>query len=826
MPAPKPLTRLIELLHQAYRAQLVHAPDHPASVEALEALEAFVPELLAGHGAIEMRSSGVGFETPDGPVTGAPNAAMALARELEARGIGGLAFLPGLDPEELRTLIFVLQLRPQRLEEMGGAGTLLPGDGLLRLLPPDPAPHPRTPSPLSAADVELDWNRVFAGPAQDEGPDPIPWVDASVTVGGGFRAGDLLPAAEPLTPEELRRLQPPPPPEEEAALPPIEALEPQALSPAALREEFEALIREALATRTSPEKAGLKSPWGVDQREALVRFGFAIPDVSGFRGAGARLSLDTVDAGAVRDALRRAISSLPAPEQGDLILGFPALPEGEFALRRALDFLGPEMLAQAVAHTHLAHAPSMFDLALLAVALLQCIPDRELSLEAVRGRLQFEGWGMQEVEEFKEAIQWECQGTDTKLHMSLERHAIHKLDPHLVKTLGRQLIRGRRVDDIRSMLAQLEKELASPQETVRRHGMEIIAHLAEGLGGANLPQDLENRLLTSARDRLSAENDQLVAQWCAQTLETVLDRWIKAGQFAPAYNELVALGNLAYPTVGSAAWKPQMLRDLLARLASADNIARLEPLLHRPSPLMPAPRVHAILALMGQPAAAHLAASLEAETEPARLEALVAALGALGRRAVPVLLDLLPCPRVEVVLAALDLVARAGDPAAAPDLAAAAGHADGRVRKAAAEALAALGGGSAAARALAAPLEHLEPAAQLETLNLLGELGDPAALPAILPLLAGGASEEAQRLRLRAVETLGRIPAPGAARPLLELFQKKGFLKGREPVGLRIAAARALAAQNTQEARECMALALEMENTEEVKAILRQSLVR
>ncbi|HLO67383.1 MAG TPA: hypothetical protein VK188_10225, partial [Holophaga sp.] len=142
MPAPKPLTRLIELLHQAYRAQLVHAPDHPASVEALEALEAFVPELLAGHGAIEMRSSGVGFETPDGPVTGAPNAAMALARELEARGIGGLAFLPGLDPEELRTLIFVLQLRPQRLEEMGGAGTLLPGDGLLRLLPPDPAPHP------------------------------------------------------------------------------------------------------------------------------------------------------------------------------------------------------------------------------------------------------------------------------------------------------------------------------------------------------------------------------------------------------------------------------------------------------------------------------------------------------------------------------------------------------------------------------------------------------------------------------------------------------------------------------------------------------------
>ncbi|BDU75671.1 HEAT repeat domain-containing protein [Mesoterricola sediminis] len=827
MPAPQPLTRLIELLHQAYRAQLVHAPDHPDALAALAALEAYVPGLLETLGAIELRSTGVGFATPGGPVTGAPNAAMALAREMEARGMGGVAFLPGLDPEELRTLIFILQLRPQRLEEMGGASLLLPDDGLLRPLPPAPPPQPRPASPLREADVELDWNKVFTDAPRPADPDPVPWAGPGPTVGGGFRDAEAPALPEPLTPEELRRAAPPQPAVDEASLPPIEPIEVAALSPAALREEFSALFRAALATRSSPDKAGPRSPWGVDQREALVRFGFRVPDFGALEGAGARLSLDTVDAGAVRDALRRALSDFPAGEQGDLVLGFPGLPEGEFVLRRALDFLGPEMLAQAVAHVHTAHAPSMFDLALLAVALLQCVPDRELCLEAVRGRLQFEGWGMQEVEEFKEAIQWECQGTDTKLHMSLERRAIHKLDPHLVKTLGRQLIRGRRVDDIRSMLAQLEKELASPQAGVRRHGMEILAHLAEGLADAGLPQDLENRILAAARDRLTAENDPPVAQWCAQTLETILDRWIVYGLFSAVHLELSGLGDLAYPLVGAASWKPQLIRDLLARLASPRNIGRLVDLLHHPSPVNPADRVQAVLALMGLPAAAHLARALEEEGIGANRTALAAALAAFGRRALPVLLDLLSSPRVEVVLEAVDLLARAGDPSATPELTAAVAHPDGRIRRAAVAALAHLGGAEAAAQALAAALAQGDAELRLEGLDLLGGLGDAAALPAVLAILAeAGPGEEAQRLRLRAIETLGRIPAPGAARPLLDLFQKKGLFRGREPLDLRLAAARALAAQNTTEARECMALALEQENAEPVKALLRQSLVR
>ncbi|WP_306602232.1 HEAT repeat domain-containing protein [Geothrix sp. 21YS21S-2] len=848
MPAPKSLTRLIELLHQALRAQLHHAPDHPLALKSQADLEDYLPALLAEFGTIRLVTSGVGFSCQDEPVTGAPNAAMALAREMDAREIGGIELVPGLDPEEIRTLLFILQMRPQRVSEMGGAATLLPDDGLLRVLPKVELPPPRVATPLRASDVELDWEKMFAAPERSvpqtipDSFDPIPWVSGSPAGDSGPLPPTVplaFPEPAPLTPEELARVQVPHEVEElvelpeEAAPAPLPAGRPEPAaplppSPAALRDELSSLFRSALSATTPVDKAGPRSPWGVDHRDSLKRFGFTMPSYACMAGAGARLMLEAMDPGTIRDALRKAFSEFEPADQGNILLGVPGFPPGEHALRRALDFLAPELLAQAVAHTHVAHRPSMFDLALLTVALMQCVPDRELSLDAIRGRLQFEGWGMQEVEDFKEAIQWECQGTDTKLHMSLERHAIHKLDPHLVMTLGRQLIRGKRVDDIRSMLAQLEEEFSSPQESVRRHGTEILANLAEGLPETGLPLDLENRMLASARYRLSAENDQLVAQWCAQTVEAILNRWIPAGNFTALHNEMRNLGDLAYPSVGAASWKPQLMRDLLARLGSSANIALLVPLLFQKGAGLPIPQVHSILALIGTPAAAHLAVSLEIEEDPSHRTHLVEALRAIGRRAVPVLQEQLASSHWHMVDAALMLLAQAGDKAVLPDMLLAVSHQDMRVRRTAVTAVAALAGKPAAAMALAETLADSDVAAQLETLNLIGDLGEPAALPAVLRMLNPdkASGDDAQRLRLRAVEVLGRIPGNDSVRPLQELFQKKGLFKGREPVGIRIAAAKALAAMNSQEAREAMAMAMENEPTEEVKAVLRQYLIR
>ena len=827
--ASNPLAHLLELLHRALRSQAFHAPEHPQSVRHMEALGQLVEAILTERGPFRLQVEGEGFTCQGWSVLGAPNAAQALAADMTARGLAGLEFRPGLQLEDLNLFLFILQLRPQRLAEMGGPGSLLPEDGLLLPLMSADLAHPVRPKPIFEGDehVDLDWQQLFAPDA------PAPQVEDLGPAGPVLEEAPPLPEPEPAPPDvpEPEPAQPEPAPPAAPEPAPTQPAVPETVppsSPAALAEDLRPLFQAAVATTSPVLRAGPHAPWDLDHRDALKRFGFEVPDFSGLAGFGIRFGLDAVPSASLREALRKALNGLEAFQQGNVLLGLPGFPPEEHALRRALDFLAPELLAQAVAHAQVRHQPSRFDLALLTVALMQCVHDRELSMEAIRGRLQFEGWGIEEVEAFREAVQWECQGTDTKLNLSLERHAIHEQDPGLVMTLGRQLIRGRRLDDLRSLLAQLDEELASPLEARRRHGAEILGDLAVSMQEAGLSQDLERRVLASAHERLWAEQDEQVAQCCAQAMEAILGRWIFTSQFHGVYQEMVALGELAYPKDVDPTWKTLLARDLLARVGGPANIALLLPLLHVDEGEVSRHELHAILNLMGSAAASSLAGWLEFEEDPARRARMAEALQAMGARAVPVLKDCLASPRTAMVEHALQLLAAAGDPSALPGMLLAITHGDPAVRKAAVSAVATLAGPTAAAKALAAALPAADTATRLEYLLLLGDLGDPVAIPAVLPLVqeAGGHGEEAQRLRFRAVEVLGLIPSPDSVRVLQDLFVKKGLFKGRETLGLRLAAARALAAINTREARESMALALENEPHEEVRAVLKQYLVR
>jgi HEAT repeat protein len=103
----------------------------------------------------------------------------------------------------------------------------------------------------------------------------------------------------------------------------------------------------------------------------------------------------------------------------------------------------------------------------------------------------------------------------------------------------------------------------------------------------------------------------------------------------------------------------------------------------------------------------------------------------------------------------------------------------------------------------------------------------PVAVRPIVSLLQNtkGTTEDAVRVRLRAVEVLGLVASPEAIEPLQELFKKKGFLGGRESAAMRLAAAKSLAAINTREAREAIAIVMDLESQEDVRAVLRGYLV-
>jgi len=817
---PKSLTTLAELLHRALKAQSHYAQDHPQAVQTVEAVHASLAVILQEDSPLILICSRNKLWCQGKCIEGSPNAAQSLVKEMESRSIGGLVFHAGVDSDELQLLFFALQLRPQRLQEMGGPDSLFPEGSSLRTIgleisdgeSPDEAPLPPT---------------VGGGLA----PEHVPPITTSTSTGSipiipldevwsGTFPLEASPAPIP-EPAPVIKAPPPPPP------PPPEPPADEPPSPAALAADLHSLFGAIVQMTAVPLKPSINSPWASEQREVLKECGFLQPDFSSISGTGTQLGLGRMDPVTLRDALRSALSGLDAMTQGHILLGLLAFPSEEQALRRALDYLGPELLATAVADVHLRLAPSRFTLALLVASLLQCVKDRDLSLEAIRGRLQFEGWTIQDVDALKDAILWECHGTDTKLRMSLMDRGIFELDPHQVTILLRQLVHGKRGEGLKDLLNQLQAGFASPEVRRRRLASEIVADLAECLDEAALTVENILSLERTLHEHIIQESDPQSGLWSCQSMEALLGHWLRKSNFEGVYREMLALGELALAKSDTPEWKAQAVRDLLFRIASPGNMATLTDLLHHHDIQISRGQLHSLLALLGRPAAQHLTMCLEMEENAGRRSTLIDALRAIGRNAVPALKEALASPNPSHVRNALLLLGEIGHKPAFPDVALALEHRDLPVRRAAVAAVAALGEGSQAALALSAALGRSEPGLQLEILAVLSDLKTPVSVPAVTELLhnAKGSTEESARIRLRALETLGIIGSPDAVEPLQDIFRKKGILGGRESTAMRLAAAKALSAINTREAREAIALAMDGEPHEEVRAVLRQYLV-
>lgn len=819
MLTPTALSQLLELLHRALKAQAHYAMDHPQAAQTSQAAYAHLTKVLGLHSplVLTLRAGRLCFQGK--AVEGAPSASLALAKELESHNIGGVAFHAGFDEDELQVLFFTLQLRPQRLAEMGGPDALLPEGSNLRFLPreiqvdeafqtdPEPQPEPELePEPIPLEPEATAPEPPIPSPL----PDPVPAEPPVTSEHSQLEPGDLTILFAPPAPV-VETVQPPQPP-----------------APADLALDLRTVFGAVLHMAEGSSPSSTRSAWSRDQREVLEENGFQLPDFTALMGVGAQLGLGRMDPIALREAVRRALSGIDPMNQGTILLGLPAFPSDEQALRRALDYLAPELLAQALAEVHVRRHPSLFALALLAAAFLQCVKDRELSLEAIRGRLQFEGWTLEDLDELKEAILWECHGTDTKLHLSLTERSLFELDPQQVMILSRQLLRARKPEGIRDLLEQLAGGFSSPSLERRRQASEILADLAEGLDEPGLALETEERILELLHQALVGENDAQAALWCAQGVEAMLGHWLRETRFEGVYREMLSLGEMALPHAQHPAWKVQGVRDLLTRLASPLHLAFLTPLLHQRDGQVSIPQLQALLVLLGRAAADYLVVCLGLEEDATRRGHLASAIRALGRNAATPLREALANGTPGHAREAALILGEIGHREAWPDLVRSLVHPEAQVRRAAASALAQMGPAGEASEALGQALLTMDPATQLDLLTLLGELKHPAAIPALGELLRNpkGQGDETLRVRLRAVEVIGLIASPDGIEPLRELFRKKGLLGGRESTAIRLAAARSLASINTRDSREAIALALDAEPHEEVRAVLRQYLVQ
>lgn len=765
------LCHFIELFHRALMAQLHYVQDHSEVSRHLDAFQKNLMECMQREIPLLITWEGDGLLCNGQPIEGAPHAALVLAQSLEARGIAGLGFNPGFDSDDLQLLFFALLMPPQRVQEMGGASILMGAGGHIQVLP------------------------MLAGEGWEPG------------VAEGYAAG---------VPDPLEGTQVTLPPE---PVPPPTAAE--------LAADFVTLFSSILQSLATPPSGGPRSPWSREQREALLSAGFLHPDFSVLVGTGEQLSLGQLDAQTIRSSMRAALSSLDPVHQGSIVLGLSSFPSSEQALKSAIDYLAPELLAQAVADVSIRNRISRFELALLISAMFEGIKDRALALEAIRGRLQLEGWSLEDLESLKEAILWECQGTDTKVRLTLMNKGLFDLAPHQALTFARELVRGKRLEPLRDFLDQLETGFASPEVARRRFAAQIVADLSECVEDPGLPTELGRRLQKILHDHISRDTDEESIIWSAQGLEALLVHWMQVADFEGIYQEMMALSEIILLQRDGPAWKSTAIRNLLTRLASPLNLAILTPSLHEREDRRGRIQLMALFSLMGRPAAGYLMACLEIEEDRERRSQLVDALKSIGRNAVPALVEALGSSTWFQVRNGLALLGEVGDSSVLPEVALTLGHSDPRVRRAAMSALCSLGTRDQAAEAITPHLAGWDASSQLEALSVLGELRSPSAIPAVAAIIGNGKpqQEESVRVRLRAIEVLGLIGTSVAVEPLRELFRKKGLLGGRESTAVRLTAAKSLAAVNTREAREAIALALDSEPHEDVRSILRQYLV-
>jgi HEAT repeat protein len=201
---------------------------------------------------------------------------------------------------------------------------------------------------------------------------------------------------------------------------------------------------------------------------------------------------------------------------------------------------------------------------------------------------------------------------------------------------------------------------------------------------------------------------------------------------------------------------------------------------------------------LGEPAARYLVATLGEEPDRKRRGRLLDVIRVLGPVAIPALQDGLHSPTWYLVRNTLNLMADMGDAGLLDEVVVCLRHADGRVRRSAVRALWKLGG-PAGGKHLLACLPGSDPETQMEILFGLGQIQTPEAVPALVELAKNGGN--AERLRIKTIETLGQISSPAAIPGLLELVRRKGrIFTSAEGTDIRIAAARALLAIGTPQA--------------------------
>lgn len=222
------------------------------------------------------------------------------------------------------------------------------------------------------------------------------------------------------------------------------------------------------------------------------------------------------------------------------------------------------------------------------------------------------------------------------------------------------------------------------------------------------------------------------------------------------------------------------------------------------------------LMLLGDDLLASVVWMAASEPERDRRDALSRVVLALGDRALPPLFDLLTHDAPEIVRAATRLAGAMQHPAAGQKLADLLHYADREVREEAARALVLIGSDEAVA-ALARAARSTDGPTVATAVQCLAATNSARALPPLENLLEHAVEAKDLERAKEIIRALGRMTDPSAARPLVELLQRRARLQ-RWMRDLKVAAITALGSLPGDEAVGALAQAAQSRDSQLRKA--------
>jgi len=466
----------------------------------------------------------------------------------------------------------------------------------------------------------------------------------------------------------------------------------------------------------------------------------------------------------------------------------------------AVEGLSPDIIADLVA----IHEPlAGGDYRVLAEILNRTLAwrsDRATTVAIIERRLEAHGLSRAATRDLLDHLQWIEVPLSRRVELLSQGEALWSVDFSRVRDVISRLLANDQASEATGIIQRYLDGLASEDLSVRRRAADNARYVLQTIEKAGKAQPVLNRISELFLRRLQEEPDDDVTSRLAGGLAFLVDLWLRGGDLRPALDVMRKAEQLTSATSDTLRRKGERLTEALSRAGNDKTFGSLTGMLLEGGEHASIEAAE-ILKRGGGRSADYLIERLAEEENRSHRARLVTLLKEMGKGSSKPFLSRLEDPRWFLVRNVVGILGDIGDPSAMPALARVATHGDPRVRRELIRTLTRLETDDSREMIVAA-LNDEDRGVQITAVGALASVKGRRAREVLLDLAkkTGVFADAPVELRQEAFRGLAKARVPEAFDVLSAVIKRKGFLGFGESSETRAAAVKALGGVGSRDA--------------------------